>query len=305
MPPTRFSIVITCYNQANFIGAAVDSALALRFPSREIIVVDDGSTDASPEVLEAYGDSIRFLRMPQNAGPLAARNLGAAAAQGDYLVFFDGDDVFMPWALNVYESILAARSPKILCGRTSRFSGEVPTVRDEESPHRIEFVTYADFLSKDRPIDFCTSTLIVERAEFGRVGGWTLGIFQLDLQDIALKLGCSGPLALIAEPCTVFYRLHESNSINNVPPFVKMAHRLMARARTSEYPGGPQLRFRRYAWCGGFVFFWVQRARRAGFYKDALVLAVAGSGMIVAAILQRLIQRVAGRRPVETLEMGS
>jgi glycosyltransferase involved in cell wall biosynthesis len=304
MSPTRFSIVITCYNQSNFIGPAVDSALSLHFPSKEIIVVDDGSTDGSLEVLEQYRSSVQFLRMPKNGGPPAARNYGAAAAKGEYLVFLDGDDVFMPWALDVYEQIITARSPKIICGETLWFSNDVPKVRDEDVPHKIEFVTYPDFLSKDRPIGFSASSFIVDRKEFARVGGWTLGIFQLDLQDIAMKLGCSGRLVLICKPSTVFYRVHSLNSIHNIPPFLRMAHRLMEREKAGEYPGGRKFRFKRYAWCGGFIFFWVRRARQAGLYKDAMLLGASGSLMVLAAIVQRLIQRLTGRRPVETLEMG-
>ena len=303
MPPTRFSIVITCYNQADFIGAAVDSALALRFPSKEIIVVDDSSTDGSPELLERYAGSVHLIKLAKNAGPLAARNLGAAVAMGEFLVFLDGDDVFMPWALDVYEQVIAACTPKIICGQTRWFSDRVPELTQADIPRRIEFVSYADFLSKDRPIGFSASSFIVDRNEFARVGGWTLGIFQLDLQDIALKLGCSGRLALMCEPCTAFYRIHASNSIHKVPPFLAMARRLIARERAGVYPGGRKLLFKRYAWCGGFVFFWVRRAFRAGFYTDGILLGISGSPMIFAAIAQRLMQRMVGRRPVETLDL--
>jgi glycosyltransferase involved in cell wall biosynthesis len=303
MPPTRFSIVITCYNQVHFIGAAVESALALRFPSKEVLVVDDASTDGSTELLERYAGSVHLIKLAKNVGPLAARNRGAAGATGEFLVFLDGDDLFMPWALDVYEQVIAACSPKILCGQTRWFSGNVPALAQADIPRRIEFVSYADFLSKDRPIGFSASSFIVDRNEFARVGGWTLGIFQLDLQDIALKLGCSGRLVLICEPRTAFYRINASNSIHNVSPFLAMARRLMARERLGMYPGGRKLLFKRYAWCGGFVFFWVRRAFRAGFYTDGLLLGISGSPMIVAAMVQRLMQRIVGRRPIETLDL--
>src|SRR5215469_10781174 len=93
----RFSIVVTCYNQVDFIGAAVKSALAQNIHLlREVIVVDDGSSDGSRELLESYGESIRYCPLPHNLGAVEARNEGAALASGEYLVFLDGDDLLMP-----------------------------------------------------------------------------------------------------------------------------------------------------------------------------------------------------------------
>ncbi len=62
MQQTTFSIVITCYNQSGFIRAAVDSALRQTGASKEVIVVDDGSSDGSAEVLQSYGDSLRLAK---------------------------------------------------------------------------------------------------------------------------------------------------------------------------------------------------------------------------------------------------
>lgn len=304
MSSVRFSVVITCYNQVNFIGAALDSALALPFPSKEIIVVDDGSSDGSAELLKRYAGSIRLLPLLKNAGAIAARNQGAAAAVGDYFVFLDGDDLFMPWALEVYDRIINATHAKIICGQTQWFSGATPEVSGLQAPGQIQFVTYPNFLSKDRAVGFSASSFVVERAEFEKVGGWTPGIFQMDLQDMALKLGCSGPLALIIDPCTVFYRTHSANSINNVPPFLKVVRLLVARDKAGTYPGGERFAFQRRAWCGGFIFFWVKRAWRAGLRKDAVALAARGSLRVLAALTQRVAQRIAGRRPVQTLQMS-
>ena len=85
----RFSIVITCYNQRHFIRDAVDSALLQRDPSKEIIVVDDGSTDGSVEVLKQYGESIQLLTFAANRGKLEARNYGAARAEENTWLFLD------------------------------------------------------------------------------------------------------------------------------------------------------------------------------------------------------------------------
>lgn len=92
------SVIIPNYNNARFLGQAIDSALAQTLPPREVIVVDDGSTDGSPQVLDGYGDRIRVIRQ-RNQGVAVARNTGAAIASGDLLAFLDSDDTWLPHKL--------------------------------------------------------------------------------------------------------------------------------------------------------------------------------------------------------------
>jgi glycosyltransferase involved in cell wall biosynthesis len=94
--PPLLSVVIPAYNVAAFIGDAVRSALAQTLDDLEVVVVDDGSTDATPEILAGIDDPrLRVIRQP-NAGLAAARNSGIRAARGRYLGLLDGDDVWMP-----------------------------------------------------------------------------------------------------------------------------------------------------------------------------------------------------------------
>jgi len=96
----RISVVIPSYNYARFVREAIDSALAQTYPPLEVIVVDDGSTDATPEVLASYGDRIRVIRQ-RNEGVARARNAGIATARGDYVAFLDADDVWHPRKLEL------------------------------------------------------------------------------------------------------------------------------------------------------------------------------------------------------------
>jgi len=89
------SVVIPTYNYGHFLRDAIDSALAQTHPAFEIIVVDDGSTDNTPEILAGYGDRIRVISQ-QNKGVGAARNAGIAASHGDYIAFLDSDDIMKP-----------------------------------------------------------------------------------------------------------------------------------------------------------------------------------------------------------------
>lgn len=91
MPPL-VSIIVPAYNASEYIAATLDSALAQSYPAVEIIVIDDGSTDATPALLQSYGNRILVSRQP-NAGQAAARNHGARLARGELLLFLDSDDL--------------------------------------------------------------------------------------------------------------------------------------------------------------------------------------------------------------------
>jgi glycosyltransferase involved in cell wall biosynthesis len=91
----RVSAIIPVYNGAATIAEAIDSALAQSYPSLEVIVVNDGSTDATAEVLRRYGERIKVIERP-NSGIAVSRNIGVAAAKGEYLAFLDSDDAWVP-----------------------------------------------------------------------------------------------------------------------------------------------------------------------------------------------------------------
>jgi len=95
--PLRVSVVIANWNYAAFVGAAIDSALALEWPLTEVIVVDDGSTDDSRRIIEAYGDRVQSI-FQANGGQRAACNAGFARARGDVVIFLDADDRIDPAA---------------------------------------------------------------------------------------------------------------------------------------------------------------------------------------------------------------
>jgi glycosyltransferase involved in cell wall biosynthesis len=94
MPPL-VSAVIPAYNYAQFVRRAVDSVLAQTYPHIECIVVDDGSTDNTLEVLAPYGDRIRVVSK-KNGGLAAARNTGVENARGEFVAFLDADDWWHP-----------------------------------------------------------------------------------------------------------------------------------------------------------------------------------------------------------------
>jgi glycosyltransferase involved in cell wall biosynthesis len=89
------SIVIPCYNAAALIGDAIRSALGQTYPETEVIVVDDGSTDDSVNIVRSFGPRVRCEAGPHRGAP-AARNRGLSVASGDWIQFLDADDLLFP-----------------------------------------------------------------------------------------------------------------------------------------------------------------------------------------------------------------
>jgi glycosyltransferase involved in cell wall biosynthesis len=95
MPRPLVSVVVPVYNGAKYLSQALDSALGQTYRPLQVVVVDDGSTDSSPEAIASYGARIVSIRQP-NAGVAAARNVGIRSAGGDLIAFLDQDDWWLP-----------------------------------------------------------------------------------------------------------------------------------------------------------------------------------------------------------------
>jgi glycosyltransferase involved in cell wall biosynthesis len=104
----RLSVVIPAHNAAPYLAAAIDSVLAEMPGDSEVIAVDDGSTDGTARVLEAYRGRIEIIHRPLPSNPGVARNTGAAAARGDVLAFHDADDLVLPGRFHDLLAVLDA-----------------------------------------------------------------------------------------------------------------------------------------------------------------------------------------------------
>lgn len=103
----RFSVIIPAFNAAATLARAIESVGSQTWPAHEIIVVDDGSSDASAEVALRFGAAVRLIRQP-NRGVSMARNAGAAAATGDWLAFLDADDWYAPDRIKLHAEWIAS-----------------------------------------------------------------------------------------------------------------------------------------------------------------------------------------------------
>jgi len=208
------SVVVPAFNHATFLPEALESVFAQSVPPREVIVVDDGSTDGTAEVLSRYGGRVRVVRQ-LNRGVAAARNVGAAAASGDLLAFLDADDAWLPAKLERQVARLAA-GPEfglVHCGME-----EV----DGQGRHlgvRVDgmqgWVSQEMLLFRRGVILGAGSTAMVRRGAFWELGGFDERLSTSADWDLCYRVGRRYQVGFVPE-ALVRYRVHGGNMHRNV-----------------------------------------------------------------------------------------
>lgn len=108
------SCIVPVYNSGTYLGQALDSILEQTLPPTEIIVIDDGSTDATPMIAAKYARHVSYIRQ-ENRGPAGARNAGLRVSDGDFLTFLDADDTWHPEKLERQMRALEAEPEAGIC----------------------------------------------------------------------------------------------------------------------------------------------------------------------------------------------
>ncbi len=202
---TRVSVVITTFNQAPYIAEALDSVLAQTYPLHQIVLVDDGSRDDTPAAVALYRDRIRYVRQA-NHGVAGARNAGVAAADGDLVAFFDGDDV---WAPDKVERQVAAAeaypAAALIATDGVEFEGDRDlggyllgrAVRERLAGRpSMEWDCYEALVSRN--LIFTTSQVAVPRWALDRVGASDRRYVTGSDWDLYLRLARNHPFAFVA-----------------------------------------------------------------------------------------------------------
>ena len=197
------SICIGAYNRKNYIRECVDSTLAQTWPNKEVIVVDDASTDGTREILQSYGDSIRLILRDTNSGicPIT-RNQAAQAARGEYVAFLDSDDVWYPEKIARQVAFMESHPEVPLCHTLCNVineSSEIVGVRHGKG------VVPETGMIFDRLLDHCwitISTVMARRELFDEVGWFCeaeeTGIIGED-QDFFLRVARRHPIGLVED----------------------------------------------------------------------------------------------------------
>jgi glycosyltransferase involved in cell wall biosynthesis len=200
--PPAVSAIINVYNAERYLGEAIDSVLAQTHPVHELIVVDDGSSDGSAAVAEAYGPPVRCIR-EQRGGIAASRNRAVREATGDFFAFLDADDRFVPDKLE-RQLELFEQDPELdlVYGHVTEF---VSPDLDEEARALLRAPKH------DEPWRM-TNLMLVRRDAFFRVG-----LFSTELKvgvgfDWCARANDVGLKAAVPPIVVLERRLHAENN---------------------------------------------------------------------------------------------
>jgi glycosyltransferase involved in cell wall biosynthesis len=204
------SVIIPTYNRAKFLPAAIDSVLTQTYGQVELIIVDDGSTDDTDQVLSSYGDRIRVLKQ-QNAGPAIARNRGIGVATGDIIAFLDSDDQWLPSKLERQVESLKAAGPDVICclcnctvlyangGKTSTFAiaDTTPDCATGMWLNPVEVLL-------NRFVMF-NQAIAIRREVLERVGYFDESLRFGEDYELPFRLALEGPWTIIREELVVYH----------------------------------------------------------------------------------------------------
>ena len=212
------SVVTPLYNCAAFIGPTLESLQAQTFTDWEAILIDDGSSDDTPERVKRFLEDRRFSYVHQvNMGIAGARNRGISGARGDWIALLDHDDLWEPEKLERQLDAASRNGWQIVCtegeilynGERSRYSDHLPEATrqalacpDDRSIDHFELLVRTNFL--------CASSVLLRRSLFDDHGLLDAALAPADDYDMWLRCVPHAPLGYLSEPLVV-YVLHATN----------------------------------------------------------------------------------------------
>jgi glycosyltransferase involved in cell wall biosynthesis len=210
----KISVIIPSYNRASLISATIENMLSQTLPPFEVIVVDDGSTDNSVEVIRQFGDRVKLIQQP-NQGPGPARNAGFKASRGEYIQFMDSDDLASLNKLEVqYNALQSSGADFAYC----------PWVRSTVDKKKITFI---DKVLQEKPlptykpmIEFFIAgwSLVFQNCLFKRAVLELAGQYRGDLMtsedsEYFVRILLAGAVGVHTPECLLIYREHTINKI--------------------------------------------------------------------------------------------
>jgi glycosyltransferase involved in cell wall biosynthesis len=212
-------VVIPCFNQRAYVGAAIESVLAQTYANIEVVVVDDGSDDGSAELIRSHR-GVRYVRQ-ENAGLARARNTGLEASTGAFVVFLDADDWLLPRAVELGIRTLADRPDCMFAA--GHYVYLLPTGEHVSKPvvPLVQGTAYRELL---RARDFGIAhggSVVYRRAVFDAVGAFDPRWDAAADYDLYLRIARVFPVCAHTEPVAV-YRGRE-DSMSNDPELMLRA----------------------------------------------------------------------------------
>ncbi len=214
----KISVIIPTYNRVHLIKDAVESVFNQTYQDFELIIIDDGSTDNTREVLAEYGERLRYIYQ-ENQGRSAARNHGINLAKGEYIAFLDSDDVWFPDKLarqvpileSAPDNVVLVHGYKYIVDRNLQpIPGWELKLRNLYTLAERGEETYENYLHSNC---IFTSTILVRKAAIIEIGGYdtsTQGVEDLDFYLQLLLLNYN--FTFMSEPPLIKYRWHGDNT---------------------------------------------------------------------------------------------
>lgn len=195
----QVSVIIPTYNRGRVIKEAIDSVLAQDYTEFELIVVDDGSTDHTSDVLDSYRNVIKVLSQ-KNRGVSAARNRGIAEASGKFIAFLDSDDLWLPQKLSTQVEFFNKTPDALICQTEEvwiRNGLRVNPKKRHKKPSGMIFKL---------SLELCLvspSAVMIKRSLFDRVGEFDETLPACEDYDLWLRISSRFPIYLIDTPLII------------------------------------------------------------------------------------------------------
>jgi glycosyltransferase involved in cell wall biosynthesis len=204
------TVIIPCYNQAPTLAFAIDSALAQTYPCREIVVVDDGSTDGTAAVAAGYGSRIAFVQQP-NRGLSAARNAGIRRSRGTFIGLIDADDRWLPDKLAIEVPRFSDERVGLVHSSYRKFPSAHPRAGDVRKTTNgdTDFHELLGFNIVGAPV-----SALFRRSIFDRVGGFDEDLKGAEDWDLWIRIAAISRV-VASGPITAEYRLSDDSMSRN------------------------------------------------------------------------------------------
>ena len=224
----KISVVIPLYNKRETVFRALNSVIIQTVQPEEIIVIDDGSTDGSEQLVKELNDELIRIVHQLNAGVSAARNRGIAEAKGDWIAFLDADDEWLPQYLETVVS-LSESWPECSVVATSYFLQDIKTQRNVIKLKKMPFTAdqglltnYFEVASSSHP-PLWTSAVVVKKEAILSVGGFPEGIKSGEDLLTWARLAAAFKIAYSLRPLSVFMQdkahtyIEKPNRVPQIP----------------------------------------------------------------------------------------
>lgn len=220
---TRISVVIPCYNAEKFLAEALASVMAQTLSPHEVIVVDDGSRDASVKVAGGF-PSVKLIAQPENLGGSAARNRGVKEAEGELIAFLDADDIWEPHHLRVVSDLLLRHPTCALAFSLVRAFGDRDNTWGAALPaHTASDAFWPSWRTTIVPMD----TVVMWRQVFIETGGFDQTLRHVNDFEYWLRVSRHRPFVCTHE-VTARYRRYPGSVSSNIEACRRAEYRVRA-----------------------------------------------------------------------------